>query len=290
MGFPGGSAGKEPTCQCRICKRCSFSPWVGKLSRRREWQCSPMQSHEQRSLASYGSQRVGPNWMTNVVEATCGRAVWRVKKPPSEGVDKRLTWPGSPSSSERQRWLADCSGHSKDGRMNSSQIESLCTLVICLFSWKGIGSELGARRRDFRELSWVRGPAVLKEAQLQVWRPADRPGRTSQAGWAVERGQMTQPQYCSGQPFPSPGGSFQPRDWTQVSRIAGGFFTSCATREAQEYWSGQPFPYPGDLPNPGVEPGSPALQTGCLPAELSEKPLHWQEMALYHCEQGSSFQ
>ena len=27
----------------------------------------------------------------------------------------------------------------------------------------------------------------------------------------------------------------------------------------QEYWSGLPFPYPGDLPNPGIEPRSPAL-------------------------------
>ena len=28
----------------------------------------------------------------------------------------------------------------------------------------------------------------------------------------------------------------------------------------QEYWSGLPFPSPGDLPNPGIEPGSPTLQ------------------------------
>ena len=27
----------------------------------------------------------------------------------------------------------------------------------------------------------------------------------------------------------------------------------------QEYWSGLPLPSPGDLPNPGIEPGSPAL-------------------------------
>ena len=27
----------------------------------------------------------------------------------------------------------------------------------------------------------------------------------------------------------------------------------------QEYWSGLPFPSPGELPNPGIEPGSPAL-------------------------------
>ena len=34
--------------------------------------------------------------------------------------------------------------------------------------------------------------------------------------------------------------SSQPRDWTQVSWIAGGFFTIWATREAQESWSGWP--------------------------------------------------
>ena len=36
----------------------------------------------------------------------------------------------------------------------------------------------------------------------------------------------------------------------------------------QGYWSGLPFPSPGDLPNPGVEPGSPALQGDSLPTEL----------------------
>ena len=38
--------------------------------------------------------------------------------------------------------------------------------------------------------------------------------------------------------FPFSRGSSQPRDQTQVSHIAGGFFTSWATREAQEYCSG----------------------------------------------------
>ena len=42
--------------------------------------------------------------------------------------------------------------------------------------------------------------------------------------------------------IPSSRGSSQPKDQTQVSHIAGGFFTSRATREAQEYWSGQPIP------------------------------------------------
>ena len=35
----------------------------------------------------------------------------------------------------------------------------------------------------------------------------------------------------------------------------------------QEYWSGLPFPSPGDLPNPGIKPGSPALQADTLPSE-----------------------
>ena len=40
----------------------------------------------------------------------------------------------------------------------------------------------------------------------------------------------------------------------------------------QEYWSGLPFPSPGDLPDPGIEPGSPALQADSVPAELPGKP------------------
>ena len=35
----------------------------------------------------------------------------------------------------------------------------------------------------------------------------------------------------------------------------------------QEYCSGLPFPPPPDLPNPGVEPGSPTLQADSLPSE-----------------------
>ena len=39
--------------------------------------------------------------------------------------------------------------------------------------------------------------------------------------------------------------------------------------EAQEYWSGKPIPSPVDLPNPGIELESPALQVDSLPTELS---------------------
>jgi len=40
----------------------------------------------------------------------------------------------------------------------------------------------------------------------------------------------------------------------------------------QEYWSGLPFPSPRDLPNPGIELKSPALQADSLPSEPPGKP------------------
>ena len=41
----------------------------------------------------------------------------------------------------------------------------------------------------------------------------------------------------------------------------------------QEYWSGLPFPSPEDLPDPGIESGSPVLQADSLPFELQGRPL-----------------
>ena len=37
-----------------------------------------------------------------------------------------------------------------------------------------------------------------------------------------------------------------------------------------KYWSVLPFPFPGNLPNPGIEPWSPALQADSLPANLGK--------------------
>ena len=45
------------------------------------------------------------------------------------------------------------------------------------------------------------------------------------------------------------------------------------TSPGKSYWSGLPFPSPGDLPDPGIEPRSPALQVVSLPTEPPGKPL-----------------
>ena len=95
---------------------------------------------------------------------------------------------------------------------------------------------------------------------------------------------------------------------TQVSRIGGGFFTSLNKWKwvkslsrvwlfvipwtvvyqvslsmgfsRQEYWSGVPFPSPGDLPDPGIEPRSPALQAEALPTEPPGKPKECIDMVI----------
>ena len=41
----------------------------------------------------------------------------------------------------------------------------------------------------------------------------------------------------------------------------------------QEYWSGVPFPSSGDLPDPGINPGSPAFQADALTSEPPGKPI-----------------
>ena len=59
----------------------------------------------------------------------------------------------------------------------------------------------------------------------------------------------------------------QPVDRSPVSPMSVGFYR-------EEYGSGWPFPPPGNLPNPGIEPKSPALQADSLPSESPGKPQY----------------
>ena len=60
---------------------------------------------------------------------------------------------------------------------------------------------------------------------------------------------------------------------SSVQRILFFFFFLSIVFSRQEHWSGLPFPSPGDLPNPGMEPGSPVLQVDSLPSEPPGKTL-----------------
>ena len=51
----------------------------------------------------------------------------------------------------------------------------------------------------------------------------------------------------------------------------------------QAYWSGLPFPFPGDLPDPGIEPRSSALQAASLLTELQRKQSLSDEPQTRNC-------
>ena len=57
------------------------------------------------------------------------------------------------------------------------------------------------------------------------------------------------------------------------SDMSNSLWPHCLSMEfsRQEYWSGLPFPSPGNLPGPGIEPRSPALQEDSLLTEIPRK-------------------
>ena len=67
-------------------------------------------------------------------------------------------------------------------------------------------------------------------------------------------------------------GSFQPRDQTQVSRIQVDSLPAEPAGKPMTTAVGGPSLLQGNLPSPGIEPGSSALQADPLPTELSGKP------------------
>ena len=79
------------------------------------------------------------------------------------------------------------------------------------------------------------------------------------------------------------GGSPRPRDWAPVSCI-----DRLSHQGSPRHCSGWPIPALGDLPDPGIKPGSPALQVDSLPHELWGKisksnltPSRWTKKWVY---------
>ena len=126
--------------------------------------------------------------------------------------------------------------------------------------------KLSEVHENFEEFHWASEEKVAQSC-LTLCNPMD---------YIVRR--LLQARILEWVAFPFSKGSSQPSDWTQFSRISGRFFTSWAMREAKEYWSGQPILSPGDLPDPGIESGSPALEADSLPTELSGEPFFVQTL------------
>ena len=88
--------------------------------------------------------------------------------------------------------------------------------------------------------------------------------------------------------FPFSRGSSQPRDWTQVSRIVGRFLPA-EPQGSPRILEWVAYPFSSDLRDPGIEPGSPELQTDSLLTELSGKlarkriDVIWSVLGLTFC-------
>ena len=83
--------------------------------------------------------------------------------------------------------------------------------------------------------------------------------------------------YWSGWPFPSPMHVCMLNHFSHVSFCATPWTAAhqaplSTEFSRQGYWSGLPFPTQGDLPDPGIEPGSPSLRPDSLPSEPPGKP------------------
>ena len=74
MGFPGGTSGKEPACQCRRCKWHRFNPWVGKIPERghgNPLQHSSLGNPMDRGAWQATVHRVGHYWSNLACVHTC---------------------------------------------------------------------------------------------------------------------------------------------------------------------------------------------------------------------------
>ena len=85
LGFPGGSDGNEPSCQCR---RLRLDPWVDPLEKEMATHFSVLAwripwTEELGGLPSMGLQRVGHDWATNTFQAS---AQWLFQRGGSWGL------------------------------------------------------------------------------------------------------------------------------------------------------------------------------------------------------------
>ena len=111
-------------------------------------------------------------------------------------------------------------------------------------------------RQDWSDLAHMQsmiGPKILKYNFFKMLKPLYNVWASQVCAWSVKVTQacptlcdpivytvhgILQARILGWVAFPFSRGSSHPRDQTQVSLTAGRFFTSWATREAQEYWSG----------------------------------------------------
>ena len=124
-------------------------------------------------------------------------------------------------------------------------------------------------------LTWPRGAHIKHYFLICLWGASGRDKHLD--GWTPQNS-LPSPMWKKSKWISSVVSNSLRPPWTVAYQAhpSMGFFK-------QEYWSRLPFPSPGDLPNPGIEPGSPVLQADALTSELPGKDnvsghhlLYWE--------------
>ena len=153
------------------------------------------------------------------------------------------------------------------------------SLLQRIFPTQGSNSGLLHYRQILYQLSYKGCPRILEWVAYLSSRGSSRPRNRTRVsciagGFFYQLSYQGSPKCWSGLPFTSSRGPSQPRDQTRVSCIAGRFFTNQVIREALIAGVGCHLLLPGDLPDPGIEPESPALQADSLPLSHQGSPIH----------------
>ena len=176
-GFPGGTSGKEPACQCRNHKRCCLDPWVRKIPWRRAWQPTPVvlagESHGQRSLMGYSSRGLQSgtqlsDWTIATVWARSPhqRAPWMGRGTSGAEESWELVWTGQAQRAWCRNLPLFCDGPGPRGILF---ILKLFVLFWSTVDWQGCnGFRCTAERLSRRHIEEIKptviwGQSVIKE-------------------------------------------------------------------------------------------------------------------------------
>ena len=136
---------------------------------------------------------------------------------------------------------------------------TLCNLMDCSPPGSSVHGISQARMLEWVAISFSRGPSQTRESNLCLLHWQVDSFLLSYQRSLIHTGLSSVQLLSRVRLFATP--------WTVARHapLSMGF-------SRQECWSGLPFPSPGDLPNPGIEPRSPALQADTLTSEPPGNP------------------
>ena len=138
---------------------------------------------------------------------------------------------------------------------------------------RGISMDASVLRVMAQKVTWAKGSYCLREAREETWKPNCFIYKFLFIHFYENKVLFSSPIWHH---FPTT---------TTTSEVAQSCLTLCDPMggdhqappsmefSRQGYWSGLPFPSPGDLPDPGIEPGSPAWRADALHSEPPGNPI-----------------